>query len=427
MKLLSLPFPGNCGDGFEYNETYSLFCITIVLTKQGFENRDKVLEAVFSYINMMKSQGPSERIYREIQKIEDLDFKFREERQPSDNVENLCENMLFYPPKLYLTGDDLMFDYDEKLIRDCTEMLKADKVNIFMMAREFLDECNETEPWFATEYKTEDIPEQSRQAWADAVPLPDMHLPEKNSFIAEDTSFKPIADGNPKYPVRIVDEPHGELFHRQDDIFKQPLAYIKFYLTSSASLQDVRSAVCLELFSGCISQTMVEETYPADLAQLSFFLSSAERGLLLKLSGLNDKLHFLLGVILDNVGKFEDLCTDEMFAAVRDQIKKNYYNHFIKPMKLVRDVRMSVIQDVYFQVTDKHAVVGDISKEEVVAFMKRFMAAAYLQGSVQGNMTREESKACYELFKSKLPFNPIQGEKPELRCKILPAGEKQAY
>ena len=38
---------GNAGDGFEYNSTYSVFAITIVLTKEGYANMDKVLTAVF--------------------------------------------------------------------------------------------------------------------------------------------------------------------------------------------------------------------------------------------------------------------------------------------------------------------------------------------------------------------------------------------
>merc|ERR1719431_2023537 len=111
---------GNAGDGFEYNSTYSMFPITITLTKDGYDNIDKVVQAVFGYLEIMKEQGPSERIYKEIQKIEDLDFSFREEKQPSENVENLCENMQFYPPERYLDGDDLLFTYDPVVITEFT-------------------------------------------------------------------------------------------------------------------------------------------------------------------------------------------------------------------------------------------------------------------------------------------------------------------
>ena len=69
---------GNAGDGFEHNSTYSIFTLTVVLTKAGFENLEDVLAAVFSYLKMMERVGVSERIFKEIKEIEDLDFEFRE-------------------------------------------------------------------------------------------------------------------------------------------------------------------------------------------------------------------------------------------------------------------------------------------------------------------------------------------------------------
>ena len=91
---------------------------------------------------MMERVGVSERIFGEIKEIEDLDFEFSEERQPADNVETLCENMHFFPPELYLTGDDLLFEYDGGLISDCLAGLNASEVNVFVMAKEFREGCN---------------------------------------------------------------------------------------------------------------------------------------------------------------------------------------------------------------------------------------------------------------------------------------------
>jgi nardilysin len=38
---------GNDGDRFEYNSTFSVFTITVTLTKEGYQNLDHVLGAVF--------------------------------------------------------------------------------------------------------------------------------------------------------------------------------------------------------------------------------------------------------------------------------------------------------------------------------------------------------------------------------------------
>ena len=44
---------GNAGDGFENNTTYSMFPIVVVLTKSGYENIEKVAQAVFSYLEII--------------------------------------------------------------------------------------------------------------------------------------------------------------------------------------------------------------------------------------------------------------------------------------------------------------------------------------------------------------------------------------
>jgi nardilysin len=69
---------------------------------------------VYSYLEMMQKAGPSERIFKEIQKIEILDFEHREEKHPMDNVESLCENMHFYPPERYL-GRKVMYIFADSL------------------------------------------------------------------------------------------------------------------------------------------------------------------------------------------------------------------------------------------------------------------------------------------------------------------------
>lgn len=75
-----------------------------------------MIEAVFGYINLLKQVGPQERIFREIQKIEDTSFRFADEESAVELVEELAEAMQFYPPEDYLTGSELYFEYDPKVV-----------------------------------------------------------------------------------------------------------------------------------------------------------------------------------------------------------------------------------------------------------------------------------------------------------------------
>ena len=92
---------------------------------------------------------------------------------------------------------------------------------------------------------------------------------------------------------------------------------------------------------------MIKDTYPADIAQLEYSVISTERGFQIALKGLNDKLTLLLDTILSHFDKFKNNFDNAMFEAVRDQVKKNYYNNFTKPQKLVKELRLSMTQDVY--------------------------------------------------------------------------------
>ena len=88
----------------EMNSTHSLFTITVILTEKGFKEVDKVTSAIFSYLKMLHTAGPNERIFNEIQEINQLNFKYKEEPQPMDNVQDLAEMMQIYPSDLTITG-----------------------------------------------------------------------------------------------------------------------------------------------------------------------------------------------------------------------------------------------------------------------------------------------------------------------------------
>lgn len=420
---------GNDGDGFEMNSTYSAFSVTITLTKPGFDNVSQVIVAVFSYLKMLQHCGPNERIFREIQEIEELDFRFGDEPQPVDNVESLSESMQLYPPDLYITGDDLLFDYDPDIIDKCTRQLGQDNVNLFLLSRDYKDLHNRTELWFETKYNEEDIPEDWKLSWKTVPVFPELHLPDPNKYIAKDLELKPAVDGssNPAFPVAVVQETSGELYYRKDETFKQPRAVVHGHVIVPAVLASVKHAVCLDLVVSCLGQLMIEDTYPADIAQLNYSVYCGERGILVKLNGLNEKLPLLLQTILEHFKSFSKDLDEDLFKAVREQVKKNYYNNFLKPDKLVREVRLAVLQDVFWTARQKHRIISDITVEDVVQFNElMYKEDLFVQVLVQGNVTEDEARDIYGEISGCFikPGGQCDLKVPETRCNQVPEGEK---
>ena len=171
--------------------------------------------------------GPNERIFHEIKEINELDFRYKVESQPMDNVEHLCENMQLYPPEMYITGSEMAFEYNPDLIRNCTEKLRADNVCVIVLAKDYAEECDKIEPWFKTNYKLENIPQDWEKSWENPEKIPELFLPQPNIFIAKDLDLKNLGENLiTKLPMKLIEEPLGELYYKFDTIFKQPRAFI---------------------------------------------------------------------------------------------------------------------------------------------------------------------------------------------------------
>lgn len=75
---------------------------------------------------------------------------------------------------------------------------------------------------------------------------------------------------------------------------------------------------CLRLYSDLVEDSLTEFAYDADLAGLKYDLSPHSNGLLLTLSGYNDKISVLAGHILEKVkGPVVD---PERLAVIREQV-----------------------------------------------------------------------------------------------------------
>lgn len=68
-------FSGNGEGGFEHSSMYAPFSLALILIDETYEHLEEVLEALFSYIDMLCRNGLQKRIFDEIQQIEKINFR----------------------------------------------------------------------------------------------------------------------------------------------------------------------------------------------------------------------------------------------------------------------------------------------------------------------------------------------------------------
>ncbi|XP_055363956.1 nardilysin b isoform X3 [Betta splendens] len=406
-------FGGNSETGFDQNTTYSIFSVSITLTDQGYQNVYQVAHLVFQYMKMIQTLGPQQRIYEEIQKIEANEFHYQEQTDPIEFVENICENMQLFPKQDFLSGDQLMFEYDPEVISAALSLLTPDRANLLLLSPENEGRCPLREKWFGTCYSQEDIPDEWAQRWAGDELNSELHLPAENKFIATDFTLKTSDCPDTEFPVRIVNSERGCLWYKKDNKFKIPKAYIRFNLISPMIQKSPENLVLFDLFVNILAHNLAEPAYEADVAQLEYKLVAGEHGLMIRLKGFNHKLPLLLKLIVDHLTDFS--AEPSVFTMFLEQLKKTYFNILIKPDRLGKDVRLLILEHCRWSVVQKYqAAMKGVTVDDLMTVVAGLKAELFVEGLVQGNFTSAESKEFLQSFINKLRFQPLSAEVPVL-------------
>lgn len=254
----------------------------------------------------------------------------------------------------------------------------------------------------------------------------DFSMPPPNEFIC--TNFDIIAQDLdpsklPPSPKKVFDTELCECFYKIDAIFKLPHALIYVYLVSPRTISSVRDMTLTSLYSMIVKHYMTEKLYPAVCAGLGYQLYSEEKGMLLKLSGYNEKLPLLVDIITKDLKNIGDLMQPDVFETYRKQYKKLCYNNLISSKFLNKDCRLNIVEESHKLFYDRYVEADNISFEHLVSFSNDFLKQLKIQILVQGNINEATAVQVANCVMTNLNCSAIdKGAKIESRAYKIPQG-----
>lgn len=174
---------------FESNSMFTLLKVKVQLTEFGLQNVDKILEAIFSYLLMMKETLVDDhlRLYNELKEKREMDFKFHKEGDAADNCFQGSLGLKYFDNADILRGESLYLGFDERVIFDIINTLNERKFNLIIVTDKH-EKYDKKEKYFGIEYDELDIPEEYERLWNDRKANPDFFLQKPNPFKA--TNFE---------------------------------------------------------------------------------------------------------------------------------------------------------------------------------------------------------------------------------------------
>ncbi|KAG8912214.1 Insulinase (Peptidase M16) [Tulasnella sp. 408] len=394
--------PSSGAPGFDF------FKVTIVLTKEGFENHVEVLKSVYSYLSLLRATSSEElkATQEEIIKLSNIFFRYREKSSsPSSYVSRFAERISHpYPKEKVLSASSVTEECNEGLIREYLEKyITPRQGRVMMMAREGWSDVKvvgedqpsertwSKEPWYGTEYFVRRIPEQMLQEAEGPNSIPELTIPKRNMFVPDnlDVEKKEVAEPL-KRPLKIRETAKSTLWYKKDDRFWVPKANVDLLIVSPLVTMTPKHNVASRLYVDLVRDSLTEFAYDADLAGLAYDVNIHAEGISVVVSGYNEKLVVLLKVVLDKVKDLE--VQEDRFNVLKEQLRQEYENMAMdQPYHTSDYYARYLLSPKAWTPAEKLAELNALRSEDVRLHIREFLSRTYIQALVHGNLMKDSS------------------------------------
>lgn len=397
-------------EGMHCSSIAYIFGMSIHLTDSGLAKIFEIIGFVYQYLKLLREVAPQEWIFRELQDIGNMDFRFAEEQPQDDYAAELAENLLLYPAEHVIYGDYVYKIWDEEMVKYLLGFFMPENMRIDVISKSFMSQDSQYEPWFGSCYAEEDISQTLMDLWRDPPEIDFLlHLPSNNEFIPCEFSIRAnsACNGpvNSLSPRCLFDEPLMKFWYKLDSTFKLPRANTYFRINLKRGYDNLKNCLLTELFILLLKDELNEIIYQASVAKLETSVCFFSDQLQLKVYGFNDKLPVLLSKVLAVAKSFWP--TDDRFKVLKEDMKRALRNTNMKPLSHSSYLRLQVLCKSFYDVEEKLCLLNDLYLADLEAFIPELRSQLYVEGLCHGNLLEEEAIAISNIFKTNFSVPPL--------------------
>ncbi|ORX72295.1 LuxS/MPP-like metallohydrolase [Linderina pennispora] len=306
----------------------NILSVLVTATDSGMRHYKDIVRVVFAYLQMLRRAGPQEWYHEERRRIRDIQFRFAEKGVGKMLAYDLSLVMhdKYIAPEHIVSNYALLRNYDETLLSRMLGLLNPDNCRILLGCKQFDMEMTEREGIFGVEYRIDPIPEDLARGIRSELFIDELRMPDPNIFIPENLDIKATVQTNAleAEPVLLRRDKNVEVWFKPDNRFFLPRGNISMFIEIPAMLQSPLTSNMADLFVYMLKSTMAHDVYNALLAGMTYRFYSTFDGLIISVTGINDKLHLLLETILRAAKTFT--VDPTLFSVYMRQLRQDYKN-----------------------------------------------------------------------------------------------------
>ena len=369
---------------------FGFFKVNMFLTQDGQEHVDEIVTLLFQYLQMLREVGPLKWVFDENTKIRNTHFHYKDKGEPLSYTCQLAHDLHYYPLEEVLSGPSLLGRWEPELINSVLDKLVPDKMTVMVISQKFKEEAQETEEWYGTKFKVEQIPAETIKMLSNVSLDEKFQLPDKNIFIPTNFELVDEMQRNPNHPLIIGKTPLMRTWFKQDNEFHLPKASIRISFLSPAVSADPHIANMTELFIDLLNDDLAETTYSAYLAGLYYSLYSVTGGFDLTIDGFDESQGTLLDTILQRIFDFK--VNQERFKALKERHHrwlKNFNSE--QPNFLARCHENALLYEPCTLYSEELQEIDRLTFDALQKFQQTMLSKIRAEALIHGNLTEESA------------------------------------
>ncbi|HFZ8995508.1 TPA: pitrilysin [Citrobacter freundii] len=380
------------------NGNSGVLAISATLTDKGQANRDEVVAAIFSYLNLLREKGVDKRYFNELAHVLDLDFRYPSITRDMDYVEWLADTMIRVPVEHTLDAVNIADRYDAAAVKARLAMMTPQNARIWYISPQ--EPHNKVAYFVDAPYEVNKIDDKTYTRWQQKAQGITLSLPELNPYIPDDfTLIKP--EKTYTHPQLIIDEPDLRVVYAPSRYFAdEPKADVSVVLRNPQVMDSARNQVLFALNDYLAGIALDQLSNQAAVGGISFS-TNANNGLMVNANGYTQRLPQLFQALLE--GYFSYTATDEQlqqakswYAQMMDSAEKGKaYDQAIMPIQMVSQVP-------YFERDERRKLLPSITLQEVMAYREALKTGARPEFLVIGNMSEAQTKTMAQTIQQQL-------------------------
>lgn len=265
-----------------------------------------------------------------MRQLSDISFRFAERSKVRSYVTTLSGAMQHpYEREDILTSAYLLGDFDEALMAKSLQLLDPSRGSIGVTCKELPKDVtasfDKKEAIYGTHYHQEKLPEEFLKDMYSGPAIPEIFLPGPNPFVPQRLDVDKFAVDKPaERPELLVDNEISRLWYKRDDRFWLPKTNVYIEVQSPLLEATPRTAVLGRLMCELFYDSVTEDIYDAELAELNFALWYGGNSFNLAVTGFSDKQSVLLEAMLKKLIEFE--VDPERFDKIVDRVRLRWKN-----------------------------------------------------------------------------------------------------